>query len=443
MPQARYKQLVDRLADDIRQGRLPPGTALPTHRQLAANERISLATATRTYAELRNMGLVAGEVGRGTFVREPLPSSEEVGMHIASGDLADLTFNYPALPTQTELLRTALRQLASTGELESVLRYQPHGGRSHERAIVAAHLQSRGLPTAADAVLIVNGAIHGLATVAMSLLQPGDVVAVDALSYPGIKVVAEQCRLELVAVPAGPDGPDPDALQALCRKRKVRALYCMPTLHNPMGWVMTPAERHALVAVARRHGLLLLEDGVYAFLEAKAPPPLAALAPDITVYVSSLSKSVAAGLRFGFVSTPAACIPKINRAIRATAWNTPSLMTSLCCGWLQDGTVARLEKDKRRDARARQAIAAKALAGLQTVRHPSSYFVWLPMPGEVRADAVARRLREEGVLVSTAEPYAMASQPPHALRLALGSVAHARLRQALETVASTVRSLDC
>ncbi|MGB3436012.1 PLP-dependent aminotransferase family protein [Achromobacter sp.] len=442
MPQARYKQLVDRLADDIRQGRLKPGTALPTHRQLAARERISLATATRTYAELRNMGLVAGEVGRGTYVREPLPSSEEVGMHIASGDLADLTFNYPALPTQTELLRTALRQLASTGELESVLRYQPHGGRSHERAIVAEHLRSRGLSVAADSVLIVNGAIHGLATVAMSLLQPGDVVAVDALSYPGIKVVAEQCRLELVAIPAGRGGPDLEALQALCRNRKVRALYCMPTLHNPLGWVMSQAERDALIAVARRHGLLLLEDGVYAFLEAKAPPPLAALAPDITVYVSSLSKSVAAGLRFGFVSAPAAFVPKINRAIRATAWNTPSLVTSLCCGWLQDGTVARLEREKRRDAGARQAIAAKALAGLQTVRHPASYFVWLPMPGEVRSDAVAKRLREEGVLVSTAEPYAMGGHPPHAIRLALGSVTHAKLRQSLETVATTVFSLD-
>ncbi|WP_241048484.1 PLP-dependent aminotransferase family protein [Achromobacter xylosoxidans] len=442
MPRARYKQLVDRLADDIRQGRLKPGTALPTHRQLAANERISLATATRTYAELRHMGLVAGEVGRGTFVREPLPSGEEVGMHIASGDLADLTFNYPALPTQTELLRTALRQLASTGELESVLRYQPHAGRSHERAIVAEHLQSRGLAVAADGVLIVNGAIHGLATVAMSLLQPGDVVAVDALSYPGIKVVAEQCRLELVAIPAGRGGPDVEALQALCRARRIRALYCMPTLHNPMGWVMAQEERDALVAVARRHGLLLLEDGVYAFLATKAPPPLAALAPDITVYVSSLSKSVAAGLRFGFVSAPAAFIPKINRAIRATAWNTPSLVTSLCCGWLRDGTVARLEREKRRDAGARQAIAAEALAGLRTVRHPASYFVWLPMPGEVRSDAVARRLRDEGVLVSTAQPYAMTGQPPHAIRLALGSVAPAQLRRSLETVAAIVRGLD-
>ncbi|CAB5723888.1 Uncharacterized HTH-type transcriptional regulator yjiR [Delftia tsuruhatensis] len=442
MPQARYKQVVDRLADDIRQGRLRPGTVLPPHRQLAAREGISLATATRAYSELQAMGLVAGEVGRGTFVREPIPMGREVAMHAASDDLVDLTFNYPALPTQTEMLRTALRQLASAGELESVLRYQPHGGRPHERAVVAEHLKSRGLSATSDAVLIVSGAIHGLATAAMSLLQPGDVVAVDALSYPGIKVVAEQGRLELVAIPASGAGPDLDALQTLCHARKVRAMYCMPTLHNPLGWVMSLNQRLALIEVARRNGLLLLEDGTYAFLEKQAPPPLAALAPDITVYVSSLSKSVAAGLRFGFICAPTDFVPRINRAIRATVWSTPTLVTSLCCNWLRDGTVARLEQEKRRDASARQAIAAEALAGLGTIRHPASYFVWLPMPDEVRADAVAMRLEGEGILVSTAAPYAMGAQPPHAIRLALGSISHDQLKGALQAVARAVASLS-
>jgi DNA-binding transcriptional MocR family regulator len=321
------------------------------------------------------------------------------------------------------------------------LRYQPHGGRPYERGIVAEHLKCRGLSVTADSVLIVSGAIHGLAAVAMSLLQPGDVVAVDALSYPGIKVVAEICRVELGAIPAAGPGPDLDALESHCRTRKVRAVFCMPTLHNPLGWVMTQAQRNALVDIARRRGLLLLEDGAYAFLEKKAPPPLAALAPDITVYVSSLSKSVATGLRFGFVSAPAPYVPKINRAIRATVWNTPTLVTSICCGWLQDGTVARLEQEKRRDARTRQAIAAQVLAGLRTVRHSASYFVWLPMPEEVRADTVAMQLRKENILVSTAAPYAMATHPPHAIRLALGSVTHAKLKQALETVTRVVASL--
>ena len=86
--------------------------------------------------------------------------------------------------------------------------------------------------------------------------------------------------------------------------------------------------------------------------------------------------------------------------------------------------------------------AAKVLAGLHMVRHPASYFVWLPMPNEVRADTVAMQLKQEGILVSTAAPYAMGSQPPHAIRLALGSVSHSKLKPALEAVERVVAGLS-
>lgn len=113
----------------------------------------------------------------------------------------------------------------------------------------------------------------------------------------------------------------------------------------------------------------------------------------------------------------------------------------LCCGWLQDGTVARLEQEKRRDAIARQRIVSTVLPRFEMVRHPASYFVWLPLPAGVRSDAVAMRLKEDNVLVSTAAPYAVGSQPPHAIRLALGSVSHADLKRALEKVSAIVAGL--
>jgi DNA-binding transcriptional MocR family regulator len=438
MPQARYKQLVDRLADDIRAGRLRPGTSLPTHRKLAAREGIALVTATRVYAELQAMGLVSGETGRGTFVKEPLPRGEGIDLHSVSADMVDMSFNYPSLPDQADLLRTALRQLAATGDLESLLRYQPHGGRAHERATVARHLASRGLSASADTVLLVSGALHGLATTAMALLEPGDVVAADALTYPGFKLVAETQRLELAPIPSAGHGPDLDALADLCRRRRVRAVYTMPTLHNPLGWVMSATRRRELVAIARRHGLILIEDAAYAFLAEGAPPPLAALAPEATVYVSGLSKSVATGLRVGFVRAPPPWVAKLERVIRATIWNSPATMTAIACGWLEDGTVARLEEDKRRDAALRQGLAADILGGLKRISHPNSYFLWLPLAHEVRADAVAMALARERISVSTAVPFATSAQVPHAIRLALGSVDLTRLRQSLGTVARVI-----
>lgn len=145
MPRARYKSLVDNFARDIRSGSLAPGTRLPTHRQLASTHGLALATASRVYTELEAMGLVSGETGRGTFVREiTLSPGQGIGQVAVAAGMIDLNFNYPSLPGQADLLRTALRQLALSGDLESLLRYQPHGGRAHERAAVARHLRSRG-----------------------------------------------------------------------------------------------------------------------------------------------------------------------------------------------------------------------------------------------------------------------------------------------------------
>uniref|UniRef100_UPI000D392ACA aminotransferase-like domain-containing protein n=1 Tax=unclassified Variovorax TaxID=663243 RepID=UPI000D392ACA len=447
MAEPRYKQLVDRLAAEIRAGKLQPGTRLPTHRRLAERHGLALVTASRVYAELEAMGLVSGEVGRGTFVRETaLPPGRGVDMHAVAAGLVDLNFNYPSLPGQAELLRGALRQLAGGGELEAMLRYAPHGGRMHERAGVARHLAARGLAGLdASQVLIVDGAQHGLAVTAMALLQPGDVVAVDALTYPGFKLLAEAHRLELAPLQAtaSGQGPDLDALERLCARRRVRAVYAMPTLHNPLGWVMSASRRRRLAAIARREGLLLIEDAAYAFLADDPPPPLAALASETTVYVSGFSKSVATGLRVGFVVAPPAWVPKIERAIRATTWCTPGVTTAIACAWLEDGTVERLEAQKRQDAAARQAIAGEVLAGMRCVRHPSSYFVWLPLPEDARADRVSAALMREGVSVSTAEPFATSAHVPHALRLALGSVEPQRLRSALQTVRRVVGEQAC
>lgn len=439
MPRARYKAIVDTFAGDIASGVLPPGTRLPTHRQLAEQQGLALVTASRVYAELEAMGLISGETGRGTFVREiALPLSHGVDQQATAAGMLDLNFNYPSLPGQAELLRNGLRQLALSGDLEALLRYQPHAGRGHERACIARHLLDRGLSVEAEELLIVSGAQHGLAATVMGLLKPGDVVAVDALTYSGFKVIAEAHRLELVPIPLTEHGPDLDGLERLCRKRRIKAVYTMPTLHNPMGWVMDLAWRERLVSIAREQGLLLIEDGAYAFLAEDPPVPLRALAQELTVYVSGFSKNIATGLRVGYVVAPLQWVAAIERAIRATTWNTPGVMTALVCGWVEDGTVARLEAEKRRDAMARQRLARTALAGLTLVSHPASYFLWLPLPEDIRADQVAVALLAENIAVSTAEPFAISSPAPHAIRLALGSLKADALKEALHKVRQVI-----
>ncbi|ACI07076.1 TPA: PLP-dependent aminotransferase family protein [Klebsiella variicola subsp. variicola] len=436
---ARYKAVVDRYAQAIRSGQLPAGSRLPTHRTLAAGERISLATATRIYRELEEMGLVSGETGRGTFVRDlSLPPGHGVDQQVVAADVVDLNFNYPSLPEQGDALREALRQLAMVGDIDSHLRYQPHAGRLAEREIIARHLTCQHFTPDAENVLIVNGAQHGLAVTVMGLLRPGDVVAVDALTYSGFKVLAALYHLELAAIPCRPEGPDLQALHTLCQQRRVRAVYTMPTLHNPLGWVLNTGQRQALADLARQHDLLIIEDAAYARLVSRPPPPVISYAPERTVYVTGFSKNIATGLRVGVVISPPRYRPEIERAIRATTWNTPTLISSLICAWIEDGTVARFEMQKRQDARQRQQVAREVLCGLPVVSHPDSYFVWLPLGEESRADRLANALMERRISVSTAEPFCVSATIPQALRIALGSVPFDSLRPALLSVRDAV-----
>ncbi|CDQ13156.1 MULTISPECIES: PLP-dependent aminotransferase family protein [Klebsiella] len=436
---ARYKAVVDRYAQAIRSGQLPAGTRLPTHRTLAAEERLSLATATRVYRELEEMGLVSGETGRGTFVRDlSLPPGHGVDQQVVAADVVDLNFNYPSLPAQGDALREALRQLAMAGDIDSHLRYQPHAGRLAEREIIARHLTCRHFAPDAENVLIVNGAQHGLAVTVMGLLRPGDVVAVDALTYSGFKVLAALYHLELAAIPCRAEGPDLQALHTLCQQRRVRAVYTMPTLHNPLGWVLNAGQRQALADLARQHDLLIIEDAAYARLVSRPPPPVVSYAPERTVYVTGFSKNIATGLRVGVVISPPRYRPEIERAIRATTWNTPTLISSLICAWIEDGTVARFETQKRQDARQRQQVAREVLCGLPVVSHPDSYFVWLPLGEESRADRLANALMERRISVSTAEPFCVSATIPQALRIALGSVPFDSLRPALLNVRDAV-----
>ena len=435
----RYRAIVDDIAARIHAGALRPGDRLPTVRALMAEHGVALATASRVMAELAAAGLVVGEVGRGSFVRDAsLPRASGLGSGMeqrgAREGLIDLTFSYPTLPGQDEMLRDGLRALAAGGDLDALLHSAPQGGRPHERATMAKHLRNRGLRLPAAQVLITSGAQHALAVVLMALLKPGDVLAVDALSYPGLLALARAQRLDIQALPQPEGRTDLDALARLCKRRPVRAVYTMPTLHNPLGSVMPEADRRQLAGLAERHGFTIIEDATYAFLAEPAPRPIATHAPQHTVYVSGLSKSVAAGLRVGLIAAPAALVPALEQAIRLTSWQSASVTTALGCAWIEGGQVDALEDAKRADARERQALARRVLRGCPVVAHRASYFLWLPLPAGVRAEAVAADLKREGILVNTAQPFAATTRAPQALRAALGSLAPAVLERALRSI---------
>ncbi|MFZ6743448.1 PLP-dependent aminotransferase family protein [Undibacterium sp. JH2W] len=435
MALARYKSIVDDYAARIGSGKLRPGAQLPTLRKLMQEHGIALATASRVYTELEAHGLVACEMGRGTFVRDTsLPRGLGLEQQTLQSGAVDLIFNYPCLPGQDEMLREGLRCIASSGDLDALLHAAPQGGRPHERQIMARHLRNRGLRLPAEQVLIINGAQQALAVTVQALLAPGDVLVMDALSYPGMKTLALSARLDVEALPLAEGKLNLPALAALCKRRPVRAVYVMPTMHNPMGTVMTDAERQQLAQLAQKHQFLIIEDGAYAFLAEPAPKPVFTYAPEQTVYISGLSKSVASGLRIGMLAAPPALIPALETAIRVTSGNTPSLMIALACLWIEAGVVDELEMRKRKDARQRQRLARAALHACKLTAHPGSYYLWLSLPEGLRAEQVTASLALQGIMVATAEAFTVSVAVPHALRLAIGSVPLATLEQALANI---------
>lgn len=442
MPSTRSQAVFATLERRILDGELEPGTRLPTHRDLAREHGIALETASRIYRRLAHAGLVTGETGRGTFVRDR-SSAAGLGPRppLSVPVLADLSVNEPLAPEQTDMLRTALRQLAGSGNLDALLHQEPAGGRLRDRRVVATYLLSRGIDVPPANVLITNGSQQGLDAALDATTRPGDVIAVGDLSYPGMRMLAQSRKHDFAPVPVGSDGPDLDALDRVVAQRRVRAIYSEPTMHNPMSWVLSLEQRERIVEIARRHDVMLIEDGTYAFLAPDAPPPLQALAPERTVYVASLSKNFATGLRFGFMVAPDALIEGLRSGLRASTYGAPSIVTALAVGWIADGSVERMEAERRADAARRQRAVRAALSGYELVTHPNSYIVWLRLHPGQRMDAVAAALAAKGILVGTADRYATNGKPPHALRLAIGTVPHDVLVAALRELRAVLDSM--
>lgn len=325
------------------------------------------------------------------------------------------------------------------GDIETLLTQHPPGGRSADRALVATHLLDAGIDVPPDGVLLTSGAQHGLDTALRSIARPGDVIAADELTYPGIKLIAELQGIELAAVPHTARGMSLESLNELCRQRSVKAIYAMPTLHNPLGSVMDAEDRSRMAAVARRHDAIVIEDATYAFLVPDAPPPLCTFAPERTLHVASLSKNLATGLRFGFLVTPPSYRQQLVRTLRASSWGTPPIVAALAAAWLRSGEIRGLVQRRRSDAQGRQQVAARVFSGLDYQAHPSAFFGWLRLPPGTRPARVACELAEQGVLVSTAEEFSIRPHPRPALRISLSGTSElASLAHALEVVRSAL-----
>jgi DNA-binding transcriptional MocR family regulator len=422
----RYRAIAEALVADIRDGSMVPGTRLPTHRDLAWRLHVTVGTVSRAYAEAERRGLIGGEVGRGTFVRETASARvlSFARPEPERADFIDLSFNYPIVGDEAPALAAVLARLARSNDLATLLQYVPSAGRAADRAAGAAWIARSGLETGADRVVLTNGGQHALATVLSALTRAGDSVATEWLTYPGMRALANLLDLRLVGLAMDSDGLLPDAFEAACRSGALKALYTMPTLHNPTTAIMPEDRRRAIAEIARRHGVAIVEDDVYGFLLGAPPLPIANLVPELGFFIGSTSKSMAPGLRVGYVHAPLAWIDRLAAAMRATTYMATPLMAEIASLWINDGVADALVAAKRRAAQARRRIVETALAGARFRSHPAAFHLLLSLPGNWQADEFAAAARRRGVGLTQAASFAVGrGTAPNAVRLCFGTPA--------------------
>lgn len=419
----KYLRIVEALAEDIASGALPPGTRLPPHRDLAYALDVSPNTTSRAYGEGVARALIQGEVGRGTFVRAPVgpgPQGEPADLRRPAGGPIDLSRNLPCPGIAGTALAETLAALGRSGRLAALTDYQTEPGPAHHAEAAVSWLERCGVNAGADEVAITHGAQHGLLCALMAATRPGDLLLAEALAYAPVKAMADRLALKLKAVPLDGEGMCADALEAICRDHAAKALYLTPTLQTPTTATMGPDRRARIAETVRRHGLTLIEDDVFGLLKPERPQPVAALAPERTVYLTSTSKCLGPGLRVGFVRAAAPLAPAIRNAVGLTCWMPAPLMVEIAARWIADGTADRLTDRQRAEAARRQAIAAALFTDHAIRADPHGLHVWLPLPTGWSAAAVTAEAAVRGVRIVDGAAFAIdpGARPP-AVRLCL------------------------
>jgi DNA-binding transcriptional MocR family regulator len=429
----KYQAIAAALLRDIEMGRLQAGDRLPPQRTLAETLSVDLTTVTKAYNEVRRLGLIEGGGSRGSFVRgaavSPFPEAEvatvETGMNlppdVAGGSLAGC-------------IRDGIAALLAAPNALTKLQYQPSGGALAERAAGAAFLQARGIDAPEDRVLVTSGSQSALHGIVATMFEPGDAICTGAHVYPGFLALARRYGLELVAIESDEEGLVPAALQAACRRRRIKAVYVVPTNDNPTAATMALDRRRELAEVAGREGVEIIEDDAYGLLPVDPIAPIAALAADRIWHISSLSKIVSPALRVAYVRAPAVRKTwRLAGELHQTAIMAPPLNAALASRWVQDGQLERLVAEIRGEAVARQRLVREALGDLDYRCHPEGYHLWLPLPGGTLPAGLVDTLRPAGLSVVPSEIFAVEPErSTAALRVSIGgSISRERLARAL------------
>lgn len=442
-----YETLAQELAQHIAGGIYPAGSRLPGVRSIAQARGLSVATVVAAYRQLEDTGQIEARSRSGFYVRprpplrpiapEPSPRAEppclvncrDMAMALlkASHDprIVQLGAAVPApefLPTQA--VAQALARATRLHRTRAAGYMMPPGAPELRREI-ARRMQVAGAHVDADDIVVTTGCQEALSLALRAVTKPGDVVAVESPAFYGLLHVMESLGLEALEIPAHPtEGLSLDALAFALEKWPVKACVTVPNFSNPLGFLMPDENKRALVALLGRHGIPLIEDDVYGDLgfAPRRPSTCMALAPEADVlYCGSFSKTLAPGLRIGWIAAPRHR-ETVEYLKYVSSIASPSAPQFAVADLLASGRYERYLREARGKyaaavARMSDAVMGHFPEGTRVSQPQGGFVLWVELPDSVDSFALARHALEAGVSIAPGPLFSASGKYRHHIRL--------------------------
>ncbi len=427
-----YLRLANRIENDIGEGVLAEGTKLPPQRDLAYDIGVTIGTVGRAYALLRERGLVSGEVGRGTYVldrttaapgsRTPVPV-QDGGLRHLEAPAGKVRFDSTAAPDigQGALIGRMLAEICRDhpGEVASYTRSTP----ASWTEAGSAWLARGGFLPDPDSIVSTLGAHAALVAVTSAATAPGDHIVFENLTYSQFARSAGLIGRRTALVQSDRQGVIPEDFERLCAQRHPKLAFLMPTAQNPTVSTMPETRRRDIAEIARRHNVWLIEDDLYGALALDTTPLLAEFAPERTFVVGGLSKSVAAGIRGGWVACPPHFTHRVAVAHKMATGGMPFVLAELSARLVLSGEAETLRERSLQEINARLKLARSILAGFDLSSQTNIPFVWLGLPDPWLSGTFAKAAFDAGILLDDEDEFkaGRSEQVYHRVRLGLST----------------------
>lgn len=448
-----YMQIIQALIRDIERGRLTSGTYLPSSREFAAILGVNRKTVVLAYEDLIAQGWLDSAGTRGTIVSAslPEPANKQRGETEATMSTATIDYRYATPPERplalpsgkglkldegapdgrlfpAELLARAYRSATHRASRENGFQYRDPRGSPALRQSIATMLKSqRGLPVAAENICITRGSQNGIFLAAKVLVQPGDSVIVEALTYEPAVAAFKAIGAKILSVPLDEDGIDIEAVEKACRRHAVRAVFVTPHHQFPTTVSLRPERRLRLLDLARQFGFAIIEDDYDHEFHFESQPllPIAGYAPGHVIYVGSLSKLLLPALRIGYVAAPPPVIDAIAHMVSLTDGMGNTLTEDAAAELIENGELRRHARKVRQIyARRREEFAAeidRTLGDIAEYRMPDGGLAfWLRFNTDL--DQMEERAAAVGLRFASSRSFMTQDDAPRGLRIGFASL---------------------